>query len=515
MITHQSHIGTAGTIPVAANKAYLIISIFALICCFAQGAFGSTEVTDHPESVGGQAEVASQVTPQVVEQNSLSVTDPVDQPNSTEGSEYMDAMAENLIAEISQQETVSPAPAILSPVTENDYGKPYSSSGSIWLGAMGWVIIFILASLVISPLAMRSYTSIAGIAPFVIGGAFGGLMHEIEKGGRKYTSATVNGAILGFLMPLAIALIGPLGIYYFAGRPLLHKLGDAEAVLCCTKTEYWRLDELKVSGDGRWLAIVTDTPKPVFSERTSENLAYLIDLNNARFIDWPGTSSLRYQEVHTPKEIEGGLMAIDFDAEKGGLLARYGAEYINETRHYGTQRIETGSLGLKNLQLAAVDPQIPLRYQLIAQADDHFDVEDQQSGDRFSINVSPGWARYEISGDGRVLALIHPEVDSSSSLWAFLSSVFVGRWEVEFWDLEQRKLVKRYTQYLFDINRWIDKDLFTKRHRTFLHGTLDGRRWFHINSNDNSITVFDLSDKVRPALSTRSNPPPVAHIAAR
>lgn len=514
MITHQSHIGTTSA---AKKKVCLIISIFALICCFAPGALGSTESTDHPGSAVEQVEVSNQATHQVSDANALSATDPVDQLNSTDGSGYMDAMAENVIAEISQQETVSPAPAILNPVTENDYGKPYSSSGSIWLGAMGWVIIFILLTLVISPLAMRTYTSIAGIAPFVIGGAFGGLMHEIEKGGRKYTSATVNGAISGFLMPLAIALIGPLGIYYYAGRPLLHKLGDAEAVLCCTKTEHWRLDELKVSGDGRWLAIVTDTPKPVFSERTSENLAYLVDLKNARFIDWPGTNSRHYQEVHTPKRegSTGGVIDVGFDTEKGGLLAYYGNEYFNETRHYGAQRIETGSLGLKNFQLAGTDPQIPLRYQLIAQMDDRFDVQDQQSGDKFSINVSPGWERYEISGDGRVLALIHPEVDSGSSPWAFLKSVFVGRWEVEFWDLEQRKRVKRYTQYLFDINRWVDKDLFTKQHRTFLHGTLDGRRWFHINSNDNSITIFDLSDRVQPALSTRANPPLVAHLASR
>ncbi len=492
MVIHTFSNGKSTSKP-GINKIWPILLLLVLICGFAQIVRGSTADDGLPGA---------------------NLSDP--QVNVEKG-EAKDLVPEDVIAAGNPQVPI-PAPILhtppaLNPVAEIDYGKPHSSSGSQWIGNMGWGIIFILVTLVISPGAMTLYTN---ITPFVVGGALGGLAHEIESGGRKYTSAALGGAATGFLFPLAIALIGPLGLYYFAGRPLLHALGDAEAVLCCTKTEYWRLDELKVSPDGRWLALVTVAPKPVFGEKTADNYAYLIDLKRARYIDWPGTDSEHYQVLHTPKQVRStsGLIDIDFDTEKGGLLAYYGSSYINRTEISGVQRIETGSLGLKNFQLAGADPQILVRTEIIGQAGDRFDVEDQRNGDQFSINVSSGWERYELSADGRVLALIHPEVDSSSSPWAFLSSVFVGRWEVEFWDLEQRKLVKRYTQYLFDINRWVNKDYFKNQPSPFLHGTPDGRRWFVINGTDNSITIFDLSDKVRPALSIKANTPAAASLAA-
>lgn len=524
------------------TNTHPFLLIFALLCCFTQNAFGSTVPGDPYENAVDCSDTGSQVTPQsattekqasldirnvahgrtanpvgvraadlAIEPGSLPLVDRSGPQTVISASEEVDFLAENAVAQdILQKPILQTSPV---PVPENDYGNPRSSSGSMWLSSMGWVIVFILVTVIVGPLALGMYTN---ITPFVVGGALGGLVHEIERGGRKYTSAAVSGAAIGFLTPLAIALIGPIGIYYFAGRPLLHSLGDADAVLCCTKSEHWRLDKLKVSPDGRWLALATDAPEPVFSEKTLDNLVYLIDLKSARFVDWPGTSSVHYKEIPTSKGTEslGGMIDITFDAEKGGLLAYYGSEYINETRIKDVQRIKTNSLGLKNLQLAGTDPQILLRYQILAQVDNRFDVQDQQNGDRFSINASPGWERYEISGDGRVLALIHPGVDSGSSPWAFLSSIFVGRWEVEFWDLEQRKLIKRYTQYLFDTEVWINKKVFTKQHITFLHGTPDGRRWFLTNSQDKAITIFDLSNKVGPALSLRAGPPTVAAIAA-
>ena len=524
------------------TNTHPFLLMLALLCCFTQNAFGSTVPSDPYENAVDCSDTGSQVTPQSAAKENQAILDtrnvaygrtanpvgvraddltiePGSSPLVDQSSPQtvISAAAEaNFLAESAVVQDVPQKPILqtsLVPVSENDYGSPHASSGSMWLSSMGWVIVFVFVTVIVGPLALGMY---ANITPFVVGGALGGLVHEIERGGRKYTSAAVSGAAIGFLTPLAIALIGPIGLYYFAGRPLLHALGDAEAVLCCTQTDHWRLDELKVSNDGRWLALATDAPEPVFDEKTLDSLVYLIDLKNARFIDWPGTSSLPYKEIPISKDADslGGLIDIAFDAEQGGLLAYFGSNYINETRIKGVQRIDTNSLGLKNFQLAGVDQKILARYALVAQEENRFDVEDQRNGDRFSLNVSPGWERYELSGDGRVLALIHPGVDSGSSPWAFLSSIFVGRWEVEFWDLEQRKLVKRYTQYLFDTEVWIDKQAFTGRHITFLHGTPDGRRWFLTNSQDKAITIFDLSNKVGPALSLRASPPTVAAIAA-
>jgi len=390
-----------------------------------------------------------------------------------------------------------------------DYGSAPSTSGSAWLFTVLWGSLCVLLTLFLSPRAPLLYGS-SDFGWFVAGAAAGGAASEAGKAKPNYAGGALAGVLVALLFPIMVMLIGPIGVYYFFGRPLLHRLGGPEHVLCCVETVHASNQPIAtISDDGRWLAYAVRTSDPLLLRKTSDYFVYLVDLQSGRFVDWGGGFAGERLELtdSSGAEQSANLTAVGFSGSKDALILA-----IQNSRGTWGQPVDVSATGLRGFRRAGEERRLPARFKVTRQLDDTFEIEDASTSRRFSLTVSPGWERYRLSPDGRVLALIQPEQESGARdgllarFASFVDNVFRGKWRIEFWDIEKQTRIRSYDQYLFNIDLWVQKSYVSDERSPFVLPSPDGRRWVHVNSHDGTIKIFDLTDRV---------PPPIVDIPVR
>jgi hypothetical protein len=336
---------------------------------------------------------------------------------------------------------------------------PDGHSDTLWIAL--WALLFGYLTLIGPRLMLASY---ANPTALVVGGVAGSLIHELGKKPfeRNYPSAVASGAALGLLAPLLFVLIGPVGLYYLVGQPLLHRI-DADRTLCCLEAHLLGPKDWQITHDGRHLVAAGEVRQPLLYSVDRRGLVYAVDLERGRFLDWPGAPK------ESPPRMTFAARDIH-DIECVRLSDDGRTALVNYEDRSGRPKVH--SVSLARLGSAATWAAVAgaARYRLEGFSGQSVVLVDRHTGSRVSLPVDPTATQAMMSPGGTVLAaIVFPPKDD----WSLR-----GAGRIEFWDVERGRRLRTYAV-----------NLMPESNRLRLKASPDGKRWVLI-AND-TVKVFE------------------------
>jgi len=302
-----------------------------------------------------------------------------------------------------------------------------SFSEPIWQSFM--LIAFIVLTMV-GPLG--AVAAAANASSIFWGGFIGSLANSVQKVGRVtaqgVTNAAATGAALVILIPIAILLAGPVGLYITAVKPILVRMDGSTDTLCCIYGHGRIFATLSPSG--KWAYIPGSKLGRFWSD--DKPGVYWVDIENGGLVQWKQSGSLLANPLWVYPSSKYANDSIDaVEGPQGNSFT----VYISSPDGGEAEVINFSKLGFKDFSAEWSAPALTEQWFLTSYTgDDRLVGQNHVTHQEFDFKVKEGGKTVFLVKTTGIAAVIRP-----------LPSSILGNWTestmIDFWDVSSGKLI--------------------------------------------------------------------------